>query len=308
MDRICPLCSTRVQLNGLSMKLDCGHLVHTKCMDQDNPDFEKCKTECKGRNNDTIDEPDSWNGHDYIAEPSPPSFTTTWRQIFKGSPILDLMAFGPKKCPVESLIVDHGYPLQRILAEGGNIRLFLDNGYTWEDLKKFKGCQTRLPQTLFALGCTAEHLREYPVALPVKEMGLVPQNFTEHLGLYFDDGSDQPVVVDGENNRLWTAKQLADFGFTFDDLKLANMRFFEQYEALQPTNEDDARLGVNAKVLEQLPFRPQQQQQLVEEPQQVEEPLPPVQPKNVFEEQIKKFESVETFRPQRRKRPPRLKV
>lgn len=259
MSKLCPLCNTEVKVGIRSITLDCGHLVHSRCLDQDDPQYEACKVGCKGPRAAAalVEEEIGYQNRDYIETPVTQSLWESMRNAFRSSPLLSLLQQGPSKMPVESLIRDHNYGLHRMLHDGVHIEDFLTNGYTWSDLKKFRECKNRLPKTLWALGCTAEHLRDYKHALPVQEMGLTPQNIVEYLGLVFQDEEDQPYVVDGKNDRTWTAEHLADLGMDFQSLVNANMKFFEQYESLLSTDADDARLGVTAELLHELPNRPQ---------------------------------------------------
>lgn len=261
MGRYCPLCQTEVPSGLHGVDLECGHRVHTMCMDQQNPNFEKCSESCQGAQKDVPNEPTKYNGHDYVENPKPLSFFAVCRQALRGSTLYKLLE---SKTPIPSLVRDHHYGLQRCLAEGVDMDDFLSNGYTYQDLKHFQDFQTRLPQALFALRCTAEHLRDHPEKLPVVEMKLTPAHICEYLGLVFEDHSDQPVVVDGKNDASWTATQLADLGLTFGDFIKANMKYVDQYASLMPTDEDDRRLGVTNGVLDRIPLRPK-----LEEPKPV---------------------------------------
>lgn len=259
MSRLCPLCKTEVKTGVFSIPLDCGHLVHSKCMDQDNLNFETCVEGCKGPRAARKEEENGYQGRDYIESPMPQGMFSAIRDTFKGNPLLKLLQEGPEKMPIQSLIHDQNYGLHRMLHDGIHIEDFLTNGYTWNDLKVFRDCQTRLPKTLWALGCTAEHLRDHSHALPVIEMGITPRNIVEDLGFIWEDDKDQPTVVDGNNSKPWSARQLADLGMDFNSLLGANLKYIEQYASLGSNDDDDARLGVTVETLYQLMDRPVKQ-------------------------------------------------
>lgn len=270
MDRlpqnICPFCDTEVKVgvHGIQF-LECKHWVHTKCFKQNQCNFEYCKEGCSGpapsdsSSVRVLEEESNYQGHDYISNPKDPSWWTSTRQTFLGSEVARLLDAGPKKCPIAWLIKDKGYGLQHLLADGIDIEDFVTNGYTWQDLKQFKDMQTRPKEALYALHLNAEHLRDYPEALPVKDIGITGQELVELYGFYFPEDSDEAEVLNGRNIKRWTAKDLVQLGMTVRDLFGADMRTFEQYEALSPSDEDEAALGVKDEHINALPSIKEQQ-------------------------------------------------
>ena len=255
---ICPLCNTQVNANLHGMRLDCGHWVHTKCLDKKNPNFEQCKDNCEGvaainnKERTELSEENSYNGHDYVADPKDPTTLTAIRQRFMGSEPAHLLAFGPQKCPIEWLIKDKDYGLQRLLAEGIDIEDFLSNGYSWDDLKKFKDVQLRPKDALYAMHMNAEHLRDYAHLLPIKDMQITGREIVELYGFYFPEDSDAAQVTNGKNLKRWTAADLVQLGMKVHDLFGADMKWFEQYEHLTPTDADEEALGVKDEHIDAL--------------------------------------------------------
>jgi len=73
----CPVCYKTVSAGIHGMKVDCGHWIHTKCMNKKNPDFEKCIPTCNpNQQKKDFEEPSTIDGRDYVMNPPPESFFT----------------------------------------------------------------------------------------------------------------------------------------------------------------------------------------------------------------------------------------
>lgn len=276
MSKQCALCGTEVAAGiGTFRMKECKHWVHSKCMDQKTPNFKVCKPGCTGEVA-SVEEQNSYNGHDYVNSPKAPSMMTTLSQLAKGSDGYRLLQ---QQCPVKSLIHDKGYGLQRLLSEGIDIEDFLNNGYHWKDLQEFRDIRERPHDTLHALGLNAEHLRDYSHLLPIKEMGITPRQVVELYGFYFPDNGAEAEVTGGKNAKRWTAEDLVGLGMTKVDLFGAHMSFWEHYETLTPSDETDRAMGILPKdphIVELPSMYPDPIPDPVPEPPPKEEPQQPV--------------------------------
>jgi hypothetical protein len=248
MERVCPTCSKTVEAGLYGMKLECNHWVHTKCMDKSNPNFEKCGNCLSSPPNSSPQassmEADSLDGRDYIANPV--SSAGWMYKLIKKEPFIWLQEH--KK--LQWIMNEKGYGLQKLIQSGVSINDFLQNGYTWDDLKIYKGIQERPIKALKALKCNAEHFREYPIKGKFEIDG---RSLVEDFGLVFPPGGKPLVCAGGENKKPWIAKELAELGFKIKDLYGAGMEYVEQYAALYPTDDDEVLLEVKDSDIDALP-------------------------------------------------------
>lgn len=246
-NNICPICNVTVTANIHGMKLDCGHWVHTKCLDKKNPNFVQCTVNCNGNNTNEREELPATDKNDYVL--NPPNRTKNYvLGLFKKKD--ECYGWLAEKKPIKWMIQDKGYGLQRLLEAGVSINHFIENNYTWDDLKIFKDLS--LPErgrmALVALGCNAEHFRDYPQTLDgaIKDLEITPKHMVELYGISFPEDSDKPMcVVDATNNVPWTASDLVKLGFKMKDLKLSGMQYYEQFEHLRPSEADYDALGIS---------------------------------------------------------------
>lgn len=245
----CPVCRRPVEPGLKGMRLDCRHWVHTACLDQKNPDFAQCAA-CKGipitGPIHDPNEPDSLDGHDYIMNPIEDSIWSKIKRSIQKEPYIWFA--GPKK-PLEWIVREQGYNLQRMLCAGVSFQNLMDAGYSWEtDIRPiFKDFAVperaeRGREALAALRMTADHLRDYPhlVGSLQKDMGITGRHLVVLYGLYFPDKNSNLRTV----RKPWVAKELVGLGFTMRDLQGAGLETIEQYASLAPTDEDEERMGV----------------------------------------------------------------
>jgi hypothetical protein len=245
------------------MRLECKCWTHTKCLAKYPENFEKCPR-CLGlvdtniqRYNDK--EADSFGGRDYIKEPLPDSYFTSFkRSVSRNKEPFKWIA---ERSPLDWIINEKGYGLQQMISAGVSFQDFMDAGYCWSDLKTFKdfGDPKRIErarQALFALKCNAEHLRDYPHLLGsmMKDLQITGQHLCELYGLGFEPNTCKPLAVAGGVNLVpWKAEHLVKLGFKMNDLFGAGIKYLEQYADLQPTNEDEEFMGVQDADLAILP-------------------------------------------------------
>jgi hypothetical protein len=221
-------------------------------MDEANPNFEKCvkcvsSGICEKETVATLDQPRSYNGRDYVANPlSNGTFSRIAGRLTRGVPhILK------KGLPLEHLIAQHGAHLQYLLANRVTWQDFLDNGYTWKDVQVYSDIASRddrTRQALVALQVNASHFND---SIPIADIQscVDPRAIVEHFGLYFSE-TGAPLTA---FNKEWTLQDLADLNFTVDDLFGAGLENVEQYEYLQPTPELERRMGITATDIDELP-------------------------------------------------------
>ena len=272
--RECPSCRKTVPPGMYGIRLECSHWVHTKCLDKKEPDFEKCAA-CKGDvdlNVPMVDaeEPTCIDGRDYVLEPvESDSYFTSKR----GEPFSWLA----QKKPIEWMIHNQGYGLQRMLQAGVKLDDFVKNGYTWEDLKVFRDFSNKdnLPRArdaLFALRCNAEHFRDYSHLLgsAISDLGINGRHLVELYGFYFPTEGQPLSVVGGKNEKYWSANQLTQLGMKMEDLFGAGMETLDQYAHLEPTDADEKKLGTTDEDVAALCPPQQEKEELV----MVAEPAP----------------------------------
>jgi hypothetical protein len=220
-----------------SAKLGCGHFMHSACIKSSGCGFEKCAG-CQGLQAQ-INEPITYNGHDYVNDPT---HKIVW--IRTGEPFV---WFANKSKSVKWMICEKEWGLQRLLASGVTIDDFLKNGYGWEDLKHFRDVRERPQMALRALGCNAEHFRDYAVLLPVAQMALTGRDMAEYFSFAFVDEDKPPMVVGGRNQITWKCCDILKLGMKFDDLIYAGISTTYQFDTLESTEEEEAKLEITAE-------------------------------------------------------------
>lgn len=284
MERVCPTCSKTVEAGLYGMKLECNHWIHTKCLDKANPNFEKCGKCLSSPQNSTLQtssgEVDALDGRDYIANPVN---SAGWMyKLIKKEPFIWLQDHKN----LQWIMNEKGYGLQKLIQAGVSINDFLQNGYTWDDLKIYKGIQERPVKALKALKCNAEHFREYPIKGKFEMDG---RDLVESFGLVFPPGGKPLTCVGGENKKPWIARELTELGFKIKDLYGAGMEYIEQYAALYPTDEDEMKLEVKDEDINVLPSIVKR----TEEAKRVLNPPPaPVVSSPVYQEIYQRVEAI----------------
>jgi len=237
---ICPVCK-KIVTKGLSIThKQCGHRTHGHCMDQANPNFLLC-SKCVGDDLETsIEHPTTFNGRDYIESPIVPSLFASLSSVMrKKESILT------KQLPLDHLIAQHGYTLQRLLSEGVSFDDFINNGYSYKDLELYPSIHDRKLKTLVALKCTADHFKKGQIPLE----NISARNIVEYFGLYFPEKCG---ALTSPSNEYWSAADLVGLGFTAEDLFGAGLEYLEQYEDLEPSPEDERALGMTKQDIDEL--------------------------------------------------------
>jgi len=234
---ICAYCSKEVTVGLYSIKLECNHYVHSKCLDKKNPNFKICSDKCGEKV--VEEEPISINGRDYVM--NPPSFSIL--NIFTKEPF----TWFKEQKSIYFIKDQKGYNLQKLLSCNVTVDTFIQNDYNWEDLKQFKDFNDpeRGKHALVALKTTAEHFRDFPhiLAPAIKDLHISGKNMVEMFGLCFN-GGNHLQVVGGYNKKLWTATDCVNLGMKIKDLCGAGMEYVEQYDNLFPTEQDIIKLGI----------------------------------------------------------------
>lgn len=246
MDRVCPTCFKNVEAGLYGIKLECNHWVHTQCLDKKDPNFEKCgKCLSPTPSSSSSSEPDAIDGRDYIANPVE---TAGWvYRLIKKEPFTWLQ----ERKNLQWIMNEKKYGLQKLIQSGVSIDDFLQNGYTWDDLKVYKAVQERPVKALKALKCNAEHFREYPIRGKFNDID--GRSLVEDFGLMFPPGGKPLICRNGKNNKPWIAQELVSLGFKIKDLYGAGMEYVEQYAALYPTDDDEYHLEVQDDDILKLP-------------------------------------------------------
>lgn len=284
MEISCPVCRRTVEPGLYGIRLECKHWVHSKCLDAKNPDFVQCVA-CKGQVDMNIpqfdvNEPDSYNGRDYVQKPLSDSYFNSFsRAMYQKKEPFKWIA---EKSPLEWIIREKGYGLQRMIQSGVRFDDFMNAGYSWNDLKAFKDFgdskrTQRAKEALYALKCNAEHFRDYPhlVGTVVKDLDITGRNLVEMFGIYFQEKSCKPLLVAGGiNNKPWTANQLVNLGFKMKDLYGAGLEYLEQYAMLNPTDEDEIAMEVKDSDVNDLPSLTELEKQKREAERLLKERLP----------------------------------
>lgn len=137
--------------------------------------------------------------------------------------------------PVGAMMRENGLGLDHFLEVGVTMRDFLQHGYTWQDLQAYedigqKGAHRCLQAISSGLKTTANDFRDYPDALPYKEVREHTRfrngDVCRLFGLTFP-GEDGFLECAGDAN--WNAQDCVDLGLTFSDLKDFGMAYTHQY-------------------------------------------------------------------------------
>ncbi len=164
--------------------------------------------------------------------------------------------------PIDAILKRNKLGLQHFLKDGVEMIDFLRNGYTWNDLLKFKDISKEGPeralQTLCALKTRANHFRDYPSALPVDKVrahtGFENRDLCVCFGLTFPD--DGPLECSGDQE--WYARDIVKLGLNTDDLIEFGLYYTQQYQDLfhNVTQKDmgvlETKLGTTLEHLEGL--------------------------------------------------------
>jgi hypothetical protein len=238
MSHYCSVCAKTVEAGLHTIRLECKCWVHTKCLDNDNPDFEKC-ARCKGQIGELRD-PGSYNGHDYVQNPVAPYRI---QKLWKSEPFCWLR----EHKPLDWIVNDRGYGLHRLIASGVTIDDLFTNGYDWDQLRRFPDVQKRCHQSLMALGCNAEHFRDFGTPGTIDGKSLV-----DYYGFHFPPNGGKATVAGGKNQLKWTIADLHPFGITMQNLLDAGMEYVEQYAHLEIKDEDEPKIGVTDALFDRL--------------------------------------------------------
>ena len=236
---ICGNCGGEVANVGLkAMKMShCHHWVHTACL-KNRTSFKQCDR-CTGTFvGFDINEPNEWDGRDYLAQPPEGG---TW--IKRGEPFI----WFKERKPLTWISKQYG--LQRLLAAGVDVEDFVGNGYTWKQMKEafkdFNACGERAIDGLVALGCNGEHLRDYGKMMEgcLTDLSVTQQQLVEKFGFAYDD--EGLKVVNGKNQKSWTGKEAKMVGLTKEGLMLAGLKTPLQFASFG----DDTDFGVTMEDL-----------------------------------------------------------
>lgn len=258
--RQCPACRTTVPPGLHGIRLECSHWVHTKCLDKKNPDFDQCVA-CKGvvdLNVPLVDvnEPTCIDGRDYVQEPVASNSVLSSLGRHKREPF----TFLAEKKSIEWMIRNQGYGLQKMLQAGVTMNDFLNNGYTWQQLRTFKDLSEDAPSkersrmALYALKTNAEHFRDHPHLLGsvIPDLEINGRHLVELYGFYFPENGQPLSVVGGKNESYWNASDLVKLGMKAQDLFGAGMETLDQYQHLQASQEDARALEMTGSDIESL--------------------------------------------------------
>ena len=228
-------------------------------------------------------EPMCIDNRDYVQDPvaSDSYFSSFGR--YKKEPFTWLAA----KKPIEWMVREKGFGLQRMLQNGVTMDDFVNNGYTWENLKAFRDFgsgenHARAREALFALKCNAEHFRDsaHLLGSMVQDLEINGRHLVELYGFYFPADGKPLSVVGGKNEKYWSGTEVAQLGMKMDDLFGAGIETLDQYIHLDLTAQDEVAMGVTQKDLDDLE-QPVEEVVYVEQPRQqrivVVAPPPPRQ-------------------------------
>lgn len=158
--------------------------------------------------------------------------------------------------PVGAMMSENGLGLDHFLEVGVTMRDFLQHGYTWNDLKAYediakRGAHRSLQAISTGLKTTANDFRDYPDALPLKEVK-AHTNFRNGdlcrlFGLTFPESGSKPGdpleggYLECAGDRDWNALDCVAMGLSFSDLKDFGMAYVHQYlQIMSGLSEADA--------------------------------------------------------------------
>lgn len=191
-----------------------------------------------------------------------------------------------KQLPLDHLIVEHEYSLQRLLSEGITINDFINNGYSYNDLEFYPSIRDRKLKTLIALKCNAEHFKNGYI--PIE--GITSRDIIEWFGLYFPPNCGPLSTEGGQNNTIWKASDLVKLGFKMQDLFDAGLEYYEQYQDLDPTRQDEAKMDIPLNFIDELPsYNPEPTYVPTPAPAPVQVPVRTPMPRYIVPQRRKRY-------------------
>jgi hypothetical protein len=278
---VCSSCGTDADENYSVRHRGCGCMTHVECLIDQTRVGQQCamhdgsgsggtepwpnvsgKSKAKG-------EPRPTDGIDYVLTPGKKQAPGMLSKVASYLPGMSKAPTQPTGAmllkthvPIDDIMKRHGLGLQHLLKEGIEMSDFLNNGYNWNDLLKFKDIASEGPerafQTLVALNTRATHFRDYPKAFPIDAVRKHAEFDSKHLcisfGLTFPD--DGPLECAGDQE--WPASACVKLGLTIEDLLDFGLYYTQQYQDLfknVPPKETavlEKRLGTTIEHLEGL--------------------------------------------------------
>ncbi len=258
---------------------ECSHTSHSKCLKGDGSDLKKCAscligapiavaTTVFSKNK----EPRLTDGIDYVKEPGTVQETGIKDSLLKlvGRPIKPSIPESIQMLNSKMQIKDmwaKGVGLDHLLRDGATITDFLHNGYGLKDLRLFEDISKRGPERSLeafcspGLGLSANHLRDKPNQLPIKDFRELTHigtgDIKRKLGLYFS-GGHLSCWADTD----WNAQHCIALGLTIADLEDLGLKTTEQYLSLyddltkSEKADAEAKLGVTAEFIASLADAP----------------------------------------------------
>jgi hypothetical protein len=142
-----------------------------------------------------------------------------------------------KRVPIATIIRRHKLGLDHALRDGVMIEDYLVNGYKLKDLAEYEYISQQGPRRALVvlttgLGLCANHLRDYPHLIPMKDLRNITELETSEvctvLGLEFPEG--ESLQCFGDKN--WGAKDCINLGLKLSDLIDFGLQYTVQYKDL----------------------------------------------------------------------------
>lgn len=155
--------------------------------------------------------------------------------------------------PLKWIIQEKKWGLSHLVAMGVTLQDFLDNNYSLDELCVFQdiGGPATTPQrkqrALVRLGVDPDMLIDYQHLLPIetlrRDFALTPAcisaiSFNGGLGFHPIEGLRTPASAQ------WTLDNVIYLGYTYDDLLRCGLRYQEQWDELEPTQDHMTALHV----------------------------------------------------------------
>ncbi len=123
----CQVCQKTVQPGLYSLRLECKHWAHIKCLSKFPDNFQTCPG-CLGLVDRNVqryveEEPDSYNGRDYIQQPLSDSYFNSISVALSAKK--EPFKWIAEKTPLDWIRDEKGYGLQRLIASGVRFQHFL---------------------------------------------------------------------------------------------------------------------------------------------------------------------------------------
>ncbi len=237
-----------------SIEHACGGFSHSLCIAKAPPmNFEQCAFCSGARKPNTINDvndPLTVDGLDHILTPVDPGAIARLKVRLRLTPKSDAARMLSERHPLPSLVNIMELGMQRMLAQGVTISDFIDNGYTWDDMRRMRdlcgdrGHDRRL-KALQALKCDADHFRVYPDALPMQAMGVTPKHLIQYFGLEFVG-----VSLCARPGVAWTGSDVVAMGLCMQDLFGAGLNTPDRFIALGTTTAEDVAIGATPDDME----------------------------------------------------------